>query len=655
MITIIGAEGSSEYQAAVLVRNALEATWPGVTGTPREVDDIRIAVSTKLSGYQVQDIDIVLVGRFAKPRMFKPLRVIRGTSGNKLNTRPIMVESFVVAIEVKDHDDRGVRAVDDQVEVKYSRGGPLQWKSVTDQNVKQMHALKTYLSDMHVDVFARRCMVFPSLGSISAPSAVAGSFNGHQLMSAIASSSPLLERRGQGLLSAGDKETIEKVLAAPIFKHAIPTRLDRERMDRLAAKNPAIDGILETLGDGTVFLRGFAGTGKTVLLLQSAWKLFRSEGKRTLVLTYNHALAADMRRLMSLANIPSSVEAGGIRVGTVMSFLYTWFSKLGLLGEGPLDFTTYPELCAEALELIEGGAVTREDIEKIIYGDPDFFDFDHVFVDEGQDWPSGETALLKALYDPKRLCVADGVDQLVRGTRANWRAGLSRDKRSTLPLEKCLRLKRNLSLFVSEIARETGSAWDVEPNPAAGGGRVVILDKPYAEATTLHDRLVEDLKADGNDCVDMLICVPPDGVVDGQGRRTSLVGREMAARGKEHWDGVDPMARSDFPRSPGQVRLVQYASCRGLEGWTVVLDGFDRFLAEVFENKMSCGLDSSEEEGFVDLEKAAIGEAWRWGLIALTRPIDTLVIQLSDPGGRFGSQVLEAAGKFPDFVEILGS
>jgi len=31
-----------------------------------------------------------------------------------------------------------------------------------------------------------------------------------------------------------------------------------------------------------------------------------------------------------------------------------------------------------------------------------------------------------------------------------------------------------------------------------------------------------------------------------------------------------------------------------------------------------------------------------FGLIALTRPIDTLVIQLSDPNGRFGRHVLEA-------------
>jgi len=147
--------------------------------------------------------------------------------------------------------------------------------------------------------------------------------------------------------------------------------------------------------------------------------------------------------------------------------------------------------------------------------------------------------------------------------------------------------------------------------------------------------------------------VPPDGVVTKTDARESLVGTAMKAWGQESWDGVDPQARSDFPRDAGQVRIVQYASCRGLEGWTVVLDGFDRFLETTFEAKLSAGLSPDEEEGFVDLEKAAAGEAWRWGLIALTRPIDTLVVQLDDPSGRFGSQVLGVARNFPDFVEIL--
>lgn len=256
MIEIIGTEGSSEYRAALMVRDALEATWPGVSNTPAEQDDIKIAVSVKITGYKVQDIDIVLVGQLSRPRLFRPARVIRGHAGNRLNGRPVVVESFVVAIEVKDQNDKGVKVNDDQVQVRYSRSGEVEWKSATDQNVDQVHSLKAYFSDQHADVFVRRCMVFPSLANISAPSAVATGFNGHQLLSAIASPSPVLERNGQGLLSAGKPQSVSKVLASPLFRPIVPTRLDRERMDRLAAKSPTVDDLLKTLGSGTVFLRG---------------------------------------------------------------------------------------------------------------------------------------------------------------------------------------------------------------------------------------------------------------------------------------------------------------------------------------------------------------------------------------------------------------
>jgi len=651
MIEIVGTEGSSEYRAAIMVRNALEAVWPGVAVSPVEEEDIKIAVSVKISGYKVQDIDIVLAGRLSRPRQIRPARVIRGHSGNRLNNRPLLVESFVVALEVKDQDERAVKVNDDQVQVRYSSSGKIEWKSATDQNVNQLHALKSYFFDQQADVFVRRGLVFPSLHNISAPSAVASGFNGHQLISAISSSSPVIERRGQGYLSAGSLQSVEKVLASPLFRPMIPTRLDRERMERLAAKNPAVDEVLQTLGSGTVFLRGYGGTGKTILLLQTAWKQYKVEGKRTLILTYNLALAADMRRLMALAGIPSSPEDGGIEISTVMSFLYRWFARFHLLEENEFDFSRYPELCSAALEMVESGAVRDEDIESIVSADPDRFDFDQVFVDEGQDWPSGETALLKVLYSPRQLCIADGIDQFTRGQRADWRTGIPREARKTHSLTTCLRLKRNLSLFVGEIAKSTGMGWEAETNPAAGGGRLIVLCKPYETAQELHEQLLRELRDDGNAPIDMLFCVPPDAVErDGNGVRSSM-STVLSGWGTETWDGVDPHARLDFPRSSNQARIVQYASCRGLEGWTVVLDRFDRFLEHIAAWKRSS--EVGETERFVDLETASDREAWRWGMIALTRPIDTLVIQLQDEQSKYAKQVLDIAAAMEDFVDIV--
>jgi hypothetical protein len=653
MIEITGAEGSSEYRAALMVCDALEAIWPGVSTTPAKRDDIKIAVSVKISGYKVQDIDVVLVGQLSEPRRVRPTRAIRGHAGNRLNNRPLLVESFVVAIEVKDQDDMGVRINDDQVQVRYSRSGRIEWKSATDQNLDQVHSLKAYFFDQHADVFVRRCLVFPSLLNISAPSAVAAGFNGHQLFSAIASPSRVLERNGHGFLSAGKPQFVSKVLASPLFRPMVPTRLDRERMDRLVAKSTAVDELVETLGSRTIFLRGYGGTGKTVLLLQTAWKQYKVEGNRTLILTYNLALAADMRRLMALMGIPSGVDDGGIEIGTVMSFLYKWFSKLHLLEDEDLDFSEYPDLCTTAIEMITSEAVTNEDIEYIITQEPDKFDFDQIFVDEGQDWPQGETTLLKSLYRPHRLCVADGIDQLTRGQRADWRTGIPRPERKTQSLRSCLRLKRNVSLFVAEMARLTGAAWGADINLVAGGGRLIVLCKPYEDARPLHEGLVGALRADGNAPVDMLFCVPPSDVrYEGQAT-TNGIAALLSLWGEECWDGVNASTRIDFARSSEQFRIVQYASCRGLEGWTVVLDGFDEFLEFIAARKRGLGLDQEETDGLMDLETASYREAWRWGMIALTRPIDTLVIQLRDPSNRFAQEVLGIAKKFEDFAEII--
>jgi hypothetical protein len=356
---------------------------------------------------------------------------------------------------------------------------------------------------------------------------------------------------------------------------------------------------------------------------------------------------------MALMAIPSSSEDGGIQIGTVMSFLYKWFAKLHLLEEEELDFSKYPALCQTAVEMINSGAVTTEDIENIVAEEPEKFDFDQVFVDEGQDWPHGETALLKALYSPLRLCVADGIDQLTRGQRADWRTGLPRSERKTQSLTTCLRLKRNLSLFVAEIARSTGMGWEAEANPVAGGGRLIILCKPYQAAREFHDKLIRDLREDGNAPVDMLFCIPPADVIRENSTTHSTMAIVLAGWGQETWDGVDPGSRLDFARSSEQARIVQYASCRGLEGWSVVLDGFDDFLEHIAERKRIEGLTKDEIEGFVDLETAAHREAWRWGMIALTRPIDTLVIQLRNPESKYGRQILYVAQSFGDFVEIV--
>ena len=653
MIEVIGSEGSSEHRAACAIAEALKATWPEVEASPREVDHVRIASNVKISGYRVNDIDVVACGRFASPRLFKPRKVLRDAGGNRLAGRPVAVDSFVVAIEVKDQSNEAVRVAGDKVEVRYTRGGKTQWKSATDQNIAQLHALKAYLEDRGGSAFVRRCLVLPNLQHVRSSGAIGGGFDGHEFFTAIAETNRLRLKHGRLLLSSADTATMDGVLSCPLFNVIVPTGLDRQRMDRIAARSAATDAILEAAGERMVLLRGHGGTGKTVALLQAAWRLYRQSGERTLFLTYNHALAADVRRLMALLGVPATPEDGGIAVETVMSFMYAWLYNLHVLDGENVDYAAYPRLLAEAVEHLNAGTVTPNDIEAVRAHRPDRFDFDHVFVDEGQDWPAEEVQLLKAFHSAPRLCIADGVDQLTRGERVDWTRDLSRAERAFVPLAICLRMKRNLSLFAAKAAAWANLGWDMEANEQAGGGRILLLHGSYGSRRDVHNDLLAGTRRAGNSEIDFLFCVPPSNVLERDGRRMSSVSRTLAGWGHEIWDGVDPDARADFPRDAATFRIVQYASCRGLEGWTVVLEGLDEFIEAKRAEKRRAGLTNREREALLDLETVASQIAWRHALIALTRPIDTLVITLTDPLSTAARELLSLAETFPDAVEVL--
>ena len=53
------------------------------------------------------------------------------------------------------------------------------------------------------------------------------------------------------------------------------------------------------------------------------------------------------------------------------------------------------------------------------------------------------------------------------------------------------------------------------------------------------------------------------------------------------------------------------------------------------------------------LEEIANTYAWRWGLIALSRPIDTLILQLDDVDSKYSKQIMAIANGFTDFVDFI--
>lgn len=78
MIEVIGVPGSSEYRAAVKVREAFE-DFLGPENSRRS--DVRIVVSAKTYGERRQDIDLVVIGQLSKPMPLPKSLIISRQAG----------------------------------------------------------------------------------------------------------------------------------------------------------------------------------------------------------------------------------------------------------------------------------------------------------------------------------------------------------------------------------------------------------------------------------------------------------------------------------------------------------------------------------------------------------------------------------------------
>ena len=86
-----------------------------------------------------------------------------------------------------------------------------------------------------------------------------------------------------------------------------------------------------------------------------------------------------------------------------------------------------------------------------------------------------------------------------------------------------------------------------------------------------------------------------------------------------------------------QLRIVQYDSCRGLEGWSVFNLGFDDFIE--YKSKLWDKNPIQNNDGMIEYSKLKQQYLLQWLMIPLTRGIDTLVIHFSNKESEIKSRV----------------
>lgn len=643
MIQLSGPEGTAEFEAARALRDAIVAHWPSVATD--EAHEVHVIASACCHGQAVRDVDVLVLARLGAGLTYDTFLPFQDASGNPLTPRGVEVRSLCVALEVKDHPLGRVRFQGTRVQVHFDETG---WKDATEQSFRQTHSVRRYLRANGLAEPRVANLIWlrevPSTALPRHPHNVLGARPTWEHVLNVVAQHVWPRREGGRFylraLPAQDTGALQGA-AALFTRVVVPTRLDRLRVERLNQATDALRPLLKVLGKRMLLLRGRGGTGKTMRLLQLANHLAETAGQRVLMLTYNRALVADVRRLLTIMGMRDEMSGGTIHIRTVHGFVHAVLAHLGIIDPGQEDFLSrYEELKDEALEYLRGGAVTEEELTRLSERDPYTFGWSAVLVDEGQDWPDNERELLVRLFGHDRLAVADGMEQMVRTTRqADWQGGSAAGKVEVVPLGRTLRMKSVPARFATAVAARLGllqHAWS--PNAELPGGRVVVIEGDYFGTRAFHDRLVAQAVEDGNRPVDMLFCAPPAN----PGRRPA---ERLAAWGALCWDGTQDDVREGYPTDTEQLRVVYYESCRGLEGWTVVNLGMDRFYAHRLT------LAHGEHPGDPDRARQ---DAARWIMIPLTRAIDTLIIQLDGIGDSALRAALRgAADECGDSVEWL--
>ncbi len=650
MIEIVGVNEGREYEAALHLRDRILAVWPDLS--QHKHDQVKIFVGLKLYGHPIEDIDLFIVGHFEEPRSFDVEYKFYPRTGEPFVPRRASVRNFALVIEAKSHDATGVKFDDKIASVRYSHG----WECVTEKNRRQVFELKSYIARHGIPkIYIQDLIFFSGLRETDLPKRPHNCFgidaSFERILNILGQVSSPVDNDRRVTINFGSDEVFEAILSPefPLLETLEPTPLDRRRMDRIV-KAALPDMWLDDLGKKQIVIRGRGGVGKTVILLQMAYRAYDSSQMRSLVLTYNKALVADMRRTMALLGVPRQIERGGISIDTVHAFVGRLMLELGVLSSYDDFLDSYEKHKDTLLNYIRTGAVSKDDLAMVIENNAGDFLWDAVFVDEGQDWPANEIEILRAVYGPESIVVADGVDQYVRSSVADWSAGIAHDRLRPRRLRRCLRMKANLAYFVGDCARDLGlQNWDLEPNTDANGGRVIVVEGAMAEETELVKRICAEAAELGNFPVDLLACVPPSLVVHDDRGAHSTPGRAIQTSGGTVWDASSTDVREHYPTDRDALRIVQYDSCRGLEGWSVINYAFDEF----FDYKRRQWLEAPKDLGelFDAPEELAAEYAAQWAMIPLTRAIDTLVINVSKETSFIKDVLAKVAARREGFVQ----
>jgi hypothetical protein len=345
--------------------------------------------------------------------------------------------------------------------------------------------------------------------------------------------------------------------------------------------------------------------------------------------------------------LPAGVDDGGVKIDSSTAFFWNVCKKFGLLIDEDDFESIYETSLRELSKAFDENIFSDDDISTIIGQNPELLAFDFVLVDESQDWLEDEIKVLKRLFGVNNLVVSDGIDQLVRGKKSSWAIGLKERERSLFSLDKSLRMKANLVYFANQSSALLDySEWSIKANPLLLGGRVIVYVGEFNTSLGSVKSLVKESVAQKNSPIDLLMFLSNE--------RANLMrspkGTSDLTKSLEIplWLGFKADIRREGASKADELRILNYNSARGLEGWSVFLMDFDSFVSDkefiAHKDYVSLINPMLTQSEWVQKEVA------RWILMLFTRPVDTLFIHIQDRRSSTYQFLKILADRMPDFI-----
>ena len=616
--------------------------------TVPEIDQGRSYIIPKvtLAKTDKADLETLVIIRFTQPFEHK---------GYRFN-------SVSAIFEVKSHRS-GIRFRENAIHLKYtSRKGEVRWKTVVRQATDSCYEARSYLRariprDVFVVVFP--LVYFPKMASYDL--ADDGRFEGYPsrrfcvFKDELSLESILDKIVGQhrntrsgnyrylsairitGSSTEPEIETLFASLAQCIPERKVElSRLDRHRIDVLAEQRLSVGRHMSALEDGNdLVLVGRSGTAKTFALLDLARRSME-KGQSVLLSTYNVVLACDIQRLQYLYDRHVKQTelfplGGWPTVMNIDRLVVTWGRELaGYVGMSiPEASRNYLVDIYEPCKRVIKQAVDDlpiEDVRELLE-----FDYDYVLIDEGQDWDDEAFAILRKLMKKSaRLVFVDSNDQRLQLRRPRF---LEYGDYTSIEhrinyrnYDKIRKFSYKLFRWLPKQANPQKIDLDEEALIERDGQIQLIHDDDFTDS--LVQELAADLKKDKCLLGDMMVLEPdlPDMdfcCIEGASSQLGRLGYRV-------WNAHLGQNKKSINYLSDAVRVMNYESCRGLEGWIVVarlIDmAFEISVAKTEKELARLQPDNSTGEDLARVRSGALLS------IACSRAVKKLVITYRDGG-----------------------